>query len=188
MKYIIKEEEAYKEIIETLKKYKDIIVYDIRALEDKANNHLFGIELEKKYGLNLKAKDINSLSWNKFGDYLSIGLWGKKYNRTISWEDNGKQPDDELLLRISFPTGAYIFGNDYGVDFFKEFFLELKSYNPKYIDTVNCGLYFSMDNAGKIFNDFKCILDKYHVKNKEDAKRRKIIKIKKELKALEVSM
>jgi len=71
-----------------------------------------------------------------------VGWWGEKYGRHISWSDDGKQPEDELLLVISFPTGAYIFGDDYPTEFFKEFFQELKTYNPKYTDTTNKTLYF----------------------------------------------
>ena len=116
---------------------------------------------------------------------MSICKFGKKKRRTISWSDDGRQPeDDELLLSISFATGAYIFSDDYPETLFKDFFNELASYAPKYKDTVNKCLYFSMDNAGKIFNDFDAILAKYKSLNKEDFKKRKIEKLKKELETL----
>jgi hypothetical protein len=175
---------AYEEILEVLNKHKDVVVFDVRDLEGKSKKHLFGIELKEKYGFNIDPKNINSLDWNTFGDYRKIGLFGEKHRRTISWEDNGKQPDDETLLYISFGTGAYIFGDDYPTKIFYDFFQELKSYNPKYIDSVNKGLYFSLDNAGKIFNDFPEIFKKHSEINKADSKQRKIDKLQKELEDL----
>lgn len=178
-------QKTYTEILDQLNKFKDFIVFDYKDLEHKAKCHLFGIELNEKYGLELKPEDIRSLDYNNFGEYRSIGWYGEKYRRTISWSDDGKQPEDELLLVLGFPSGAYIFGNhsddDYPTDFFKEFLQELKTYNPKYTDTTNKNLYFSMDNAGKIFNEFPAILKKYYEKNKEDAKARKVIKLKEQL-------
>ena len=44
-----------------------------------------------------------------------------------------------------------------------------------------------MDNAGKIFNDFKSILQKYNELNKEDFKQRQIKKLKEDLSKLEKS-
>lgn len=178
---IEKIEKAYNEILEVTKKYKDICIFNVNEMEAKAKFHLFGLKLKETYGFTIEPKDIRSLDWNNFGDYRAVGLFGEKYKRTISWEDDGKQPDDEILLCLSFPTGAYIFGDDYPVNFFKDFFQELKTYNPKYIDTTNKNLYFSMDNAGIIFNEFPTILKRYYYKNKEDAKARKIKKMEEEL-------
>src|SRR3990167_2894721 len=152
-----KEEQAYKEILDVLKKYREICVYDVNEMESLAKKHLFGIELKEKYGFNVEPRNIKSLDFNRFSDYMSLGLWGEKYNRKISWSDDGKQPENELLLELSFSTGAWIFGNcsgnDYPTEFFKEFFQELKTYNPKYTDTTNKNLYFSMANAGNIFKE-----------------------------------
>ena len=172
---------AYEEIIDVISKYKDLVNFDYNDLERKSKYHLFGIELKEQYGLNIEPKDIYSLDWNKFGEYMSIGLFGEKYRRTISWSDDGKQPEDELLLQLSFSTGAYIFGEDYPQEFFQRFFKELKSYNPKYSDTNNKNLYFTLDSAKTIFNEFPEILKKYRQENKEDFKRRQIEKLQKEL-------
>ena len=136
-------EKAYAEILKCLNKHKDIIVYDIEDLKRKSKNHIFGAYLKDIYGLNIDPSKINSLEWNKFGDYLSIGKWGEKYRRTISWSLDGTQPVDETLLQISFPTGAYMFGEDYPTELFKLFFDELRAFGPKYIDMANKNLYFS---------------------------------------------
>lgn len=186
-----KEEQAYKEILDVLKKHREICVYDVNEMESLAKKHLFGIELKEKYGFNVEPRNVKSLDWNRFSDYISLGLWGEKYKRTISWSDDGKQPEDELLLELSFSSGAYIFGNcsddDYPTEFFKEFFQELKAYNPKYTDTTNKNLYFSMENAGKMFNEFPAILKKYYELNKTDAKERKVKKLQAELAKLQTN-
>lgn len=176
---------AYSEIFKTLKKYKDICVFDIDDLERKSKYHLFGIELKEKYGLGIDPKTIQSLDWIRFGVYKTIGWYGDKHKRTISWSDDGTQPEDELLLQISFSTGAYIFGDDYPINLFEKFFDELKSYNPKYLDTSNKCLYFSMDNANIIFNAFNSILQKYNEINEKDAIQRRIKKMKEDLEKLE---
>ena len=109
---------------------------------------------------------------------------GKKYKRTISWSDSGEQPNDELLLLIKFPTGAYIFGDDYPTDLFHKFFRDLVNFKPKYTDFHNSTLYFSMDNAGSVYSEFKLLYNKYQELNKEDYIRRQIKKMEQELEML----
>lgn len=177
---------AYSEILKVLKKHKDVCIFDIADLEKRSKYHLFGIKLKEEYNFNLDPKQIQSLDWIRFDEYMAIGRWGKSTG-TISWPDDGRQPEDELLLQINFPTGPYIFGGDYPTDFFYKFFLELKGFKPKYIDSANKALYFSMDNAGIIFNEFGSILKKYNDLNAADIKQRKIKKMKDDLEKLEKS-
>jgi hypothetical protein len=179
-----KEKKAYKKILEVLNKYRNITVFDYDDLEQKSKYHLFGLELKEKYGLNIEPRDILSLEWNKFGKYLSIGLYGEKYRRTIAWSDDDKQPEDELLIVVGLSTGAYIFGDDYPQELFQQFWHELKNYNPKYSDTTNHYLYFTLEGGAKLFNEFNDILKKYYEFNKEDSKRRKIKKLQDELEKL----
>lgn len=175
---------AYDEIFELIYNYKDMVNIDLDYLKKRSQYHLFGIKLKEEYGLDIKLEHIQALDWNNFGEYLSIGLFGEKYRRTISWSDDGRQPEDELLLRICFSTGAYIFGDDYPQELFKTFFDEVKTYQPKYTDTTNKILYFSMDNAAKIFNGFKEILNKYYELDKRDKKIRQIKKLQSQLNIL----
>ena len=177
----------YAEIMKTLNKYKSTCVFDIEELERKSKVHIYGLELKEKYGLNIEPKQVNSLDHNKFGEWKTICWFGEKYKRTISWSIDGRQPEDELLLQIGFPTGAYIFGEDYATDFFQKFWLELKTYKPDYIDEANCCLYWNIKNAKEIFNSYNALLKKYYELNKEDAKQRLIDKMKKELEQLEKS-
>ena len=175
---------AYKEILKVLNKYKNEIVFDIDNLETKAKHHLFGVELVEKYGFDLDPKRIYSTDWQELRENVFIGFWDGE-RRKISWSDDGSQPNDEILLCIKYPTGAYIFGGDYPTDFFQKFFLELKTYKPKYIDSHNNSLYFSMENASKIFNTYDSIVKEYREKHKGDLKQRKIKKMKNELSKLE---
>lgn len=174
---------AYNEILKAMKKHKDICAFDIERFEIKAKLHLYGLELKETYGLDINPKDVNSFTFNSFHEYIKIYKVGE--SNKISWSDDGRQPDNELLVDICFPTGAYIFGEDYPTDLFQKFFLELKAYNPKYSDTANKSLYFSMDNAKDVFNNFPTILKKYYEINKEDSKQRKILKMKADLAKLE---
>lgn len=178
-------EKAYKAIFKLLKKHRDLIVLDIDRLEIKSKFHLFGIKLKEEYGFDIDPKSINNLQWQKLNDNISIGWYGDKYGRKIGWSDDGTQPTDELLLDICFPTGAYIFGGDYPKEFFEKFFLELKSYKPKYVDTTNKSLYFSMDNAAKVYNVYDSLFKKYDEMNSADIKQRQIEKMKEDLAKLE---
>lgn len=176
---------TYKKILTLLKEHKGEIVFDIDRLQRQADNHLFGIELKETYGLNIDPKKIDSTEAIRFEPYGYLCIFGEKYNRTISWPDVKGQPQNEYLLMYSFPTGAYIFDEDYPKELFSNFWDELKTYNPKYIDTMNHCIYFSLENARFIFNDFKAILDRYHHLNKEDKKLRQIAKMKEDLAKLE---
>ncbi len=175
---------AYDEIFETMKKHEKMCIFDVTRLKKEAECHIFGLELREKYGLKFREK-ICSIDHNYFCNYLCIARWGEKYRRTISWSDDGTQPEDEVLLSISLPPGAYIFGKDYPQEIFNQFFNELKEYNPKYKDSMNYTLYYPLDNAKDVFNNFDKILEKYRKINKEDINRRKIIKLKKELEELQ---
>jgi len=178
--------EVYDKIFKLLNKHKDVIAFDVESLELQSKLHLFGLRLKEDYGLNIDPKQVNSLNYIRVGDFMAIGWFGASYNRMISWSDDGRQPENELLLNISFPTGAFIFGEDYSSKLFQSFFYELKAFDPKYVDTVNKNLYFSMANAKEIFDNFDSILAKYRDQYNAEAKQRRIDKIKKELQSLGV--
>ena len=181
-----KTKKGYEEILKVLNKYKDEIVFDVDDLKRKAKHHLFGIELVEKYGFKIDPKQIHCTNWQKLMGNMYIGFWDGK-RKTIPWSDDGRQPKNEILLSLEYPTGAYIFGDDYPGEFFQKFFLELKTYNPKYIDTKNYCLYFALDNAGKIYNAYEGILKRYRKENEQDIKQRKIKKMKEDLAKLENS-
>lgn len=177
-------EKAYKEILKVINKYKSEIVFDVDDLERKAKQHLFGVELVEKYGFNLDPKTIYSTDWQILKENVHIGFYDGE-RRRLSWSDDGRQPKNETLLSINYPIGPYIFGGDCPIEFFQKFFLELKTYNPKYTDSANNSLYFDLDNAGKIYNAYNSIVKRYREENKKNLRQRKIKKMKEELAKLE---
>ena len=170
-----------------MKKHKELINFNIDEFEYNSKLHLFGIELKEVYGFNIDPKYIRSLECVDLSQQAKIYLMGKKHGRTIGWSDNGEQPNSELLLLIQFPTGAYIFGEDYPKELFQKFFRELIDLKPKYTDIHNSCLYFPMEIAGNVYNQFNELYKKYQDLNKEDYKQRKIQKMKDELAKLENS-
>lgn len=180
-------EKIYKEIFDVLEKYQGLHVFDVEDMRRKSQFHLHEIKLRDVYKMNITPNSINSLDWNKLNNYISICWMGDKHKRTISWSVDGRQPIDEYMLIISFPTGAFIFGEEYPTEFFKQFFDELKSYSPKYIDDANSSLYFPIETCSDVFNNFNDILNKYYEWNKEEKKQRKILEMKKQLQQLENS-
>lgn len=178
-------EKAYKEIFKVLDKYKGDIVFDIDRLRDKAENHLFGVELVEKYGFDIDPKTINSSGWQELKRNVFIAHFASGNGRSISWPDDGNQPDNETLLILKFSTGAYFLDDDYPVELFERFFLELKSFGPKFVDSKNKSLYFNLENAGKIYNAYDSIVNKYRKENKADRKTREINRMKDAIAKLE---
>lgn len=181
--------EAYSKILKVTDKYKNFSsmygYYDIREIRNKALDHLWAIELFEKYGLKISHDVVNGKDHIRINENMWIGIFGEQYRRTISWSDDDRQPKDgEYLLVLSFSTGAYIFGNDYLDSLFNKFFVELKSYNPKYSDSHNHCLYYSLDNAKYIIDNYQDVFDKYYKLTNEERKKNKIIKLESELKKL----
>jgi hypothetical protein len=103
----------------------------------------------------------------------------------LSWSDDGRQPNNEWLYIISFPTGRYIFGDGFYntgfPDLFKLFFKELKTYNPKYVDTANNALYFTEETSESVYNNFWNILNKYRGMVADESKRLRKKELEEEL-------
>lgn len=91
----------------------------------------------------------------------------------------------ENLLKISFPTGAYIFGNRYDSEYFDEFFMELQKFPAKYIDSINDALYYSPNQARKAYEHYRKTLTKYKEMNSKRKKMWKIKELARQLKELE---
>lgn len=174
----------YESILKIARKNKDVLNYDLYDLELKAKNHLFEIELKETYGLELGNRKINNIRYQELKDNVHLTFIDSETS-TISWEDEGRQPKGERLIKFSYSIGAFIFGGDYPTIFFNKFFEELKSYNPDYIDTVNHSLYFKLENAKDIFNNYDTIIKKYYELNHEDAKQRKIKALESQIQELQ---
>lgn len=168
-------------LLETLEGYSDILDgnsgLDVRA---QLKNTIGFLEVSREFGID----------FGKNSSYYYQNFPVNEHTRFvkgvhISWSDDGRQPsEDEYLYVISFPTGAYIFGQHYPTELFKEFFHELRSYNPKYTDSANKSLYFGKDNAKEIHRDFPEIIKKYRGKVKDDYKRIRKEQLEEELRKL----
>ena len=118
-------------------------------------------------------------------DHERVIMYCREESEVISWSDDGRQPSDEYVYKISFPSGAYIFGEFYLENIFQQFFSELKSYRPKYTDSRNHSLYFSPDNAKEVHDAYPEIFKKYEEMAGEEYKKIRAEKLRKELESLE---
>ena len=180
-----KKKQAYKNILAAIEKNKEHITdeYYINSVIDGLQKRCDLQDICDLFGIH----DLPECSG---GYYIKIDgdrhiIFCKKDSKAISWSDDGRQPDNEYLYSISFPTGAYIFGDFYPKELFQKFFLELKTYNPKYIDTANKSLYFSPDNAKKIHAKYKDLLKKYRDMAGDEYKKIRAEKLREELDKLE---
>lgn len=117
-------------------------------------------------------------------DYIKLAYYGEDLKRGISWSDDGKQPQEEWLMTISFPTGAYIFGDSYPTETFKAFWKELKSFNPKYSDTNNHCLYFTEETAKDVYNNYDRLFETYRALVQDEVKEQRKKKLQEELASL----
>ena len=174
--------------------YEELLEVYERNVEDLKNEASFFkdiqakleiIELNEEYGLDIDVNRIydSNKDWIKLSEYAVLGVFGESYRRTIAWSDDGHQPyDGERLLYISFPTGQYIFScNGELREFFGVFFDELKSLVPKYCDTTNHNLFFSIDEAAKVHAEYLKIFKKYQGMAKKELDRVKMVRLEKEL-------
>lgn len=180
--------DGYKKLIQIIDEYN---LEDMKSAKRDAEKQVFAYEFSSKHNITIDAKQLslNNGVWITLPSRLEsmyIGTFGKKYNRTVM--NNKQDVDEEILLYISFPTGAYIFGDDYPQKFFEKFYSELKEYKPKYCDDMNHGLYFSMDNAENILNTYDKICDKYIKENRSDLARRRAEKLRKEADQIEAEL
>lgn len=174
--------DAYKKILKVIESCAKEVKLDITY---RLHNLIIREELQERFGINLQNYSSYSDTYFKLGDDVFIAKYGDKYNRTISWSDDGSQPEDEWLFVVCYPTGAFIFGEDYQQDTFKKYFEELKSYNPKYVDTVNKCLYYTEDVAKDVFENVNRLFIKYKAIAEDSRKASKIEALKKQLEELE---
>jgi hypothetical protein len=187
MKYT-KKIQAYQEILHEMEKHEEFIKDDRQInIISNIKSRLVQLNTLDLFDIYITLDPFYSTDdWIRINEYARVGLYGKKVNRGISWEDEDKKPDNEWLYILTFPSGAYLFGKDYPHNLFDRFFDVLKSYNPKYIDSRNHALYFDHTTAKNIHEDFNNIFENYkqlyQEENKEKLKR--IAKLEQELRQL----
>lgn len=178
--------DAYKKILKVIKSCaKDAQLDSTVDISYKLEMLITREEIQESFGINLANCYEYSDTYFKVGYDQYIAKYGDKYNRTISWSEDGRQPEDEWLFCVSYPTGAYIFGEDYQKTTFKQYFNELKEFEPKYVDEVNHYLYYTADKAKAVYEKVDEITKKYRAVAEENRKASKIEKLKKQLEELE---
>ena len=172
--------DAYKEILSVLNKHKELLKDDYQIdIASKIADRISLQEISKEFSISIKY-DCNP-HWCKLSEYESIGMFGSEHRRTISWPDDGEQPENERLYMISFPTGPYIFGDSYPENTFRSFFDELKGYGVKYVDSRNHNLYFTSEKASCVHGDFKAIFDRHRKLVGDEMKEKRIESLEEEL-------
>lgn len=156
---------------------RDNKTWELKSVYDKINNLVEKVEILNKY----KRLDADC---DVFGKLNFVGDCGIYFLKEIL---NVGKIEPETLLCIRFPTGAYIFGDEYDTEYFYEFYEEVKIIKPKYEDEINNKLFYSFENdiAFKAYEHYKNTLFKYQERYKERKKNRRIEKLKNELKKLE---
>lgn len=175
---------AYSEILEVMEKHETLIKEDYQIdIMQKLRDRLKIIDISEDFGIDLKSE---SDPWYIIlSDNQTIYELGPRSGRTIGYSDDDRQPEDEMLYVICFPTGPYVFSQDYPSSTFSKFFNELKSFKPKYIDSANKALYFTKDKAKEVHDNYKAIFDKYKAQVDQELKERRIANLKKELEELD---
>lgn len=179
------EREKLEKLLADLKKHEDVISnnpnmeYWFQLLEDM----IVVQKISEEWGIPIPSHHCNT-DWIDLDYHHGIGVYGEK--RKICSPDNGIQPQEgERLYRMCFPTGAYTLGAEYPTQTFKAFFEELKSYQPKYVDSNSSSLYFTADKAGAAYKAFPVLLEKYKAQAEAEVKQKKIEKLQTELIKLE---
>lgn len=174
---------AYKALYETAKQHRELIEDNhFRSIEEKVQelhiSSLFNMKLEEA-GYYWYARHIG------YGQKANVGLYSEEQRRQISWSDDDRQPENEWLCVISFPTGAYIFGDyfkdQYPKETFNAFFEELKSFGTKYCDSANHSLYYSTANAYVVCEAFPAIFKKYKDMCQQEYERQRVKELEEEL-------
>lgn len=178
--------DAYKKILKVIKScVKETHLDSTIDIGYKLEQLITREDIQESFGIDLRGCYNYSDTYFKVGDDMYIAKYGDKHNRTISWPVDGRQPEDEWLLAITYPTGAYIFGDDYQKETFARYFDELKEFNPKYVDDVNHRLYYADDVAKVVYEKVEEIYKKYRAAAEENRKANKIQVLKKQLEQLE---
>jgi hypothetical protein len=186
---------AYEEVMALLEKHKHIIspyVFCVYEWKEKLETHLFEIKLRKKYGFN--AYDLKRVQYCNYYNYENHISIGKACDVMVpSHKCKSFFMQDELCMQISFwrswvlanlprPLRGKTLEELKFPELFNDFIEEIKAYEPKYIDEDNKNFYFSIENAGKIFNEYPYILKKYRTKASIILEEEKIEQLQKNLK------
>ena len=167
---------AYKAVLSAAKKHVSALHSDNIVDVDRISVTIRNLELSKRFGVPLR--NIGERGWHLqvckgYDNYTALIYFGEG-GGTIGFPDNGKQPKNEWLFKVSLRCGPYIFGDSYPTETFTTFFQELKSFGPAFCDTANSSLYFRDDVSEDVYDNFWTIFNKYKalVQDEVNAKRK----------------
>jgi hypothetical protein len=175
-KTLYKDKAVYQKLEKIIKKY------DLPQLSDIAyqiNKMIEHCKLYEKWGINYWEWGY---SINKFCNASFI----KRSPYSNEYKKNQALGTDREYFLIYFPTGAYIFGDEYYSDLFCEFFDKLVEITqPFYVDELNHELYYTEENAGKANDAVEPLYKEYKEKYQLLKKERKIKELKAQLAEME---
>lgn len=164
----------------------------IKDIYEVSKNQISIMDYNYDYWLMIPySARTNNTRYIKINDYISIVHFkdaakdkenGSGYS--ISWSDDGRQPSNEWLVNISFPTGWYMLHSSYAPKTFNDMREELKSYWPKYCDSQNNHMYFPVDEAKEVSRSFNKIIQKYRGLASVEIKEKEINDMEEKLKKL----
>jgi len=164
----------------------------IKKIVEIAQNQKKIHEFNDKYWVWIPYS--SSFGWNycKISDEMNIIYFkdAEEDKKKRSWcyisrSDDWRQPKEEQLLNIRFSTWAYFLSSAYPIDTFELMRQELKSFWPKYCDTKNRWLYFTLDKCRDVCSKYPDIVKKYkEIAQKESKEKEKEI-LREKLKKLE---
>lgn len=180
---LVEKMRAYQELLEVALKNKEYIDPNIVA---GIKEDFDTVQKSMEFGLELSYAGYNHYAVEgAYDKWTRVLFIPKDADHFIGCSDNGKQPQDEWLYIICFPTGPYIFGNYfndcYPKETFDEFFSKLKGFEPKYCDSVNKALYFTADKAKAAHEAFQPLFNKYKALVKDEMERKRIKELEQEL-------
>lgn len=180
-------------LIEAWKSYwrndKEKYIEDIIKI---SKNQLAIMDYNYDYWLNIPFwSSAYNAGYVEINDYISLIHFNdaaKDHDNSswyhISWSDDWRQPKNEWLMKIWFSTWWYMLHDKYASDTFEKMREELRSYGPKYCDSTNHNMYFSLDNCGKVRNDFDAIIKKYRELAIDEIKKKEIANMEERIKKL----
>lgn len=169
------EREKLEKLLADLKKHKDVIRNNpnmsdwLRLLDD-----MIAVQkISEEFGIPIPSHYCNPI-------YIDLG-----HHQHICLYDGVQPQEGELLYLIYFPTGPYTLGKDYPTKTFNSFFEYLKTYQPKYVDSLNYRLYFTADTAGSVYKVFPTLFEKYKAQAEAEIRQKKVEKLREQLAKLE---
>ena len=188
---------ACKEIIAVCEKHAELessnFCDSIKRAMQAAKERLVTEEWSTEYGLCVPVNTDLTGNYARLNDHEAFSLYNdangdkkRGAGKYLGCPD-GEQPDDGWYYVISFPTGAFIFGDDYDCQqqIFNDLFAELRSYDPDCADSINQTLLWKVERASGIRGDFAGIMKKYRERNMADLNGRKAARLRRELAELE---